>query len=54
MKESITSNINKALDLKNSINKNQINIKATTSERMGFIGKEEGVACYAVSLIEKI
>lgn len=32
----------------------QISIKATTSERMGFVGKEEGVAAYAVVLIQKI
>ena len=31
-----------------------INIKATTSEGMGFIGKGQGVACYAVVLIEKL
>lgn len=36
------------------IDANQLNIKATTSERMGFIGQENGVACYAVVLIEKI
>ena len=33
---------------------NQVNIKATTSEKMGFVGKEEGVVCYASVLIEKI
>jgi len=27
---------------------NQINIKATTSEGMGFCGREEGIAAYAV------
>ncbi len=31
----------------------QISIKATTSERMGFVGREEGIAAYAVCLIEK-
>tara|TARA_Y100001968_G_C19438400_1_gene761114 strand:+ start:1195 stop:1677 length:483 start_codon:yes stop_codon:yes gene_type:complete len=36
------------------LKENQINIKATTSERMGFIGEEKGIACYAVVLIEKI
>ena len=30
-----------------------ISIKATTSERMGFVGREEGMAAYAVALIEK-
>ena len=30
-----------------------ISIKATTNEKMGFIGREEGVAAYAVVLITK-
>lgn len=30
-----------------------ISIKATTSEKMGFVGREEGMAAYAVCLIEK-
>ena len=30
-----------------------ISIKATTSEKMGFVGREEGIAAYAVCLIEK-
>lgn len=33
--------------------KDAISIKATTSERMGFVGREEGMAVYAVCLIEK-
>ncbi len=32
----------------------QINVKATTTERLGFTGREEGIACYAVVLLEKI
>jgi 2-C-methyl-D-erythritol 2,4-cyclodiphosphate synthase len=31
---------------------NRINIKATTTERLGFIGREEGIAAYAVLLLE--
>lgn len=31
-----------------------ISIKATTNEQMGFIGREEGVVAYAVCLINKI
>ncbi len=31
-----------------------ISIKATTNETMGFIGRQEGVVAYAVCLIEKI
>lgn len=30
-----------------------ISIKATTNEQMGFIGREEGVVAYAVCLIER-
>jgi 2-C-methyl-D-erythritol 2,4-cyclodiphosphate synthase len=29
----------------------QINIKATTTERLGFTGREEGIACYAAALL---
>jgi len=29
-----------------------IGIKATTTENMGFVGREEGIAAYAVALIE--
>jgi len=28
-------------------------IKATTNEKMGFVGREEGVCAYAVALITK-
>lgn len=36
------------------IENNQINIKATTTEKLGFIGREEGIAAEAVCLIESI
>lgn len=32
----------------------QINIKATTTEKLGFTGRGEGIACYAVSLLQKV
>lgn len=35
------------------INKDDISIKATTNEQLGFIGRQEGVVAYAVCLIEK-
>ncbi len=34
------------------IDTDQINIKGTTTEGMGFTGREEGIATYAVCLIE--
>lgn len=34
------------------IDQEQISVKATTTEHLGFAGREEGVAAYAVSLIE--
>lgn len=41
-----------AADLSSAIH--QINVKATTTERLGFTGREEGIACYAVVLLEKM
>ena len=35
------------------VNADDISIKATTSERMGFVGRQEGVAAYATVLIER-
>ena len=35
------------------IDVDDISIKATTSEKMGFVGREEGFAAYATVLIEK-
>jgi 2-C-methyl-D-erythritol 2,4-cyclodiphosphate synthase len=36
------------------IDEDDISIKATTNEKLGFIGREEGVVAYAVCLIEKV
>ncbi|HNS11936.1 MAG TPA: 2-C-methyl-D-erythritol 2,4-cyclodiphosphate synthase [Bacteroidia bacterium] len=36
-----------------NIKENDLSIKATTTEKLGFVGREEGVSCYAVVLILK-
>jgi len=33
---------------------NNISIKATTTEQMGFVGRKEGVVAYATVLLETI
>lgn len=35
------------------VDADSISIKATTTERLGFVGREEGISAYAVCLIEK-
>lgn len=44
---------NKIADLLNC-SKEQISVKATTNEKMGFIGREEGLSVHSVVLIERI
>ena len=43
----------KTLSTVMEIDSNDLSIKATTNEKMGFVGREEGIACYAVALIKK-
>lgn len=40
-----------ALDL--AVDITAVNIKATTTEQLGFVGRQEGIAAYAVVLIKK-
>jgi 2-C-methyl-D-erythritol 2,4-cyclodiphosphate synthase len=36
------------------VHEEAISIKATTSEHLGFVGREEGVSAYCTALIYKI
>jgi 2-C-methyl-D-erythritol 2,4-cyclodiphosphate synthase len=35
------------------VDPSQVNIKATTTERLGFEGREEGISVHAIALIEQ-
>ncbi len=35
------------------LERDRINVKATTEEHLGFTGREEGIACHAVCLLEE-
>lgn len=47
--EEMTENIARVL----GVGKDQVNVKATTEERLGFTGSGEGMSAYAVAGIEK-
>lgn len=45
----ILANLSEAL----CVDQSRINLKATTTEKMGFTGRQEGIAALAVALLEK-
>lgn len=49
LRETMRENI--AADL--GLDITRVNVKATTTEKLGFIGRAEGLACQAIALIEK-
>ena len=36
-----------------NLNVSRVNVKATTEEKLGFTGREEGLSCHAVCLLEE-
>lgn len=46
--DDMRENISKILN----ISKEELNIKATTTEKLGFVGREEGISAYAVTLLK--
>ena len=45
MREHIAADLQVAID--------QVNVKATTTESLGFVGREEGIAAHAVAMLVK-
>ena len=48
-KNKFKKNISTLLDIKLE----DVNVKATTTEKLGFLGREEGIACHAVIAVSR-
>ena len=48
-REQMRRNLSAAL----GVDVSQVGVKATTTERLGFVGREEGIAAWAVALLER-
>lgn len=48
-REQMRKNLAQAL----GVDVEQVGVKATTTERLGFVGREEGIAAWAVALLER-
>ncbi|MCX6291434.1 MAG: 2-C-methyl-D-erythritol 2,4-cyclodiphosphate synthase [Bacteroidetes bacterium] len=48
------ANMKEVLSSVMNIRADDISIKATTTEKLGYVGRGEGISCYAVALIDQI
>jgi len=49
-----TAEMRKIISLMTGVSENDVSIKATTTEEMGFIGKGKGIMAYATVLVQKV
>ena len=49
-----TAEMRKIISSITSVSENDVSIKATTTEEMGFIGKGKGIMAYATVLLQKV
>ena len=49
-----TTEMRKIISSITSVSENDVSIKATTTEEMGFVGKGKGIMAYATALLQKV